>query len=938
MASLSANERSFLAMMTKSDEHAREGFALLLKRSDPLRFLDALIDAGLFGAAHNPGPVPVRPEGHVRLPYWTALDYLVACARAAGATADLQLAQKLLKIIRDVSVGGASEDSRDNFHTFRKFAEIIGLLPLASLRRKDLKLVKGWLNTKFDRYMVALALDEGALTRFLASAVPGDWLKALQLLAYCTAIRWEPSRVFRDTQDPVTMVEEYWLRKLIGHHASSVGHKKEVAGVAARLFARRVRALFGRPGRAELSYVLRPAVEDDAQNRRVTTAESCLVEGLRDVLLGWCVVDPTAAKPFVHLLLRSENQMLRRVGIFVLGRQWAQLKELYSANVNPAFFDGGQLHELYTLLRDHFGAFDDAQKRATVEAIRNLPAPTGDDATERLELLQRRWLSAIAPTTYEPAVTWFAELTQKHGPQPEHPDHLAFVEGHWGPGPSPYSVSDLIALAAEGTIVEKLSAFRPSDTSRGSTLEALVDAIERAVGAAPASFFGVLPAFLAAPRRFQYGLVNGFLKHWRDAGGSAASRDWDDVVWNRLFDFFDGLLKDSRFRPNSAGERREESYGRVADAIADLLHEGTRADAHAYPASLLPRGWSLIQTLVEHGDPVAEPGNDPMTQAINSSKGRALEAAFSHILRSCRLADRENGSHDAPWARARGLIEGELALCVGGNFEFSTLAAAYLGNWEYIDARWLKDHIGEIFPLAQTTNLGCALGGLAYAAMNRSTYQTLRDAGVMDAALRLEIKGPHGRDKLMERLTLGYLWEEETIDSPRFAYLFEEDRAEDLDSISFVLWRIQRETLTPKQVRRVLEYWGRCVEWARGQAARPAKVLSGLSRLAPFLESAAAENRDLLLEVAPYVDVHGNAYAFLSELNRLVEVSPAQVCEVLKIFVDTHELLYDYEDRMQTLVRCLATLGSRQDAIELCNKLRSLPGVVDLFNELTSSS
>ena len=57
-----------------------------------------------------------------------------------------------------------------------------------------------------------------------------------------------------------------------------------------------------------------------------------------------------------------------------------------------------------------------------------------------------------------------------------------------------------------------------------------------------------------------------------------------------------------------------------------------------------------------------------------------LEAAFSHILRSCRLADKATGSHAATWADVRGLMDQELALCVGDNFEFSTLCAFAVGT------------------------------------------------------------------------------------------------------------------------------------------------------------------------------------------------------------------------------------------------------------------
>jgi len=80
MASLTANEKSFIEMMGKSEEHARHGFDLLLKRRDFLKFFDPLVDTGLFAPNRNPAPAPVRDDTAVRIPYWTALDYLVACA------------------------------------------------------------------------------------------------------------------------------------------------------------------------------------------------------------------------------------------------------------------------------------------------------------------------------------------------------------------------------------------------------------------------------------------------------------------------------------------------------------------------------------------------------------------------------------------------------------------------------------------------------------------------------------------------------------------------------------------------------------------------------------------------------------------------------------------------------------------------------------------
>src|SRR4029079_11294026 len=190
MADLTANQRSFVEMMRLRDEHAIRGFDLLLKRPHFLDFFEPLIVAGLFAPEENPAPIQAEKAGSYRIPYWKALDYLIACAKVAGEQNDAVLAEKILSIIRTTSAERDPAGERANFHTFRRFAEILGLLPTSTVTTKDLELVEGWLNTKFDDDMVANALDEGALPRFLSSSSPADWDKAVQLLKYCTAIRW----------------------------------------------------------------------------------------------------------------------------------------------------------------------------------------------------------------------------------------------------------------------------------------------------------------------------------------------------------------------------------------------------------------------------------------------------------------------------------------------------------------------------------------------------------------------------------------------------------------------------------------------------------------------------------------------------------------------------------------------------------------------------
>ena len=767
-----------------------------------------------------------------------------------------------------------------------------------------------------------------ALSNFLRSDDPRVWRKAVQLLRYCTAIRWKPSRLDPEAEEPTTAADEYYVKEMIDHHAAALG--KKIGHEAARLLAGRVAEVFGRGGRAKWSHVFRSAVEDDDQNLKGASVD-CIVEGLRDVLLGWCDHDARCAKTFVECLLRDQNQMLRRIGIFVVNRRWTHLNELYLPVVSPDLFDYGHLHELYLLLRDRFETFSDEEKEATVAAIRGISKPD-PDANGARELVQRHWLSAVAGTSYEPASKWLADLTHKYGPAAEHPEYLSFTQTRWGHGPSQYSAEELIALADDGTIVEKLRLFRAGDPWHGPTVRALLDELQRAVEAAPDRFIPALPDFLGAPRQYQHALLQGYWRLLSNLDHTVKTKT-RTVLWGPLFSFFEQLLCNPVCCVTGRSDSTEILPSSICNAIADLLRSGTRDDSTAYPACLLPRAWRLIHVLVERGESVAEPSDDPMRQALNSSKGRALDTAFSYILRRFRNFDKTPKSHASVWTEVRPFLDRQLDECAGTNFEFSTLCGTHIRNLQFFDTGWLKKRVQDIFPVKHPGNLRSALAGLAYASVNRTIYWMLRDTGIMDGALRLELKNSYSREKLLEILTLAYLWGDEALTSPRFEYLFASQRTEDFESINHFLPTTRDSSLDPEQAERVADYWRRCVDWARSLSETPANLLSSLSGLTVFL-TAADGNLDLLIPVAAHVHVHRNAHEFILELNRLVKVSPCGVRTVLAKFIETHEPFYDYKNGMQTLVRALAEHGFREDAIDFCNKLRSMPTMEALYKEL----
>jgi hypothetical protein len=220
----------------------------------------------------------------------------------------------------------------------------------------------------------------------------------------------------------------------------------------------------------------------------------------------------------------------------------------------------------------------------------------------------------------------------------------------------------------------------------------------------------------------------------------------------------------------------------IPAVISEFQRPGTRTDKKAYDPALLPRTWSLTKILLKESDAEQEASEgDALNKAINTSKGTAVEAPFDHALRWCRVNDAETKSHVHIWRDMESVVDAEIASCRNQNFEFSALAGAYVVNLHYLSGDWLRDNFRGIFPADYPANCLSALDGLAFAPTTEPIYQQLVDVGIIEWALSREMKGSHARENLIQRMCVAYLWGNESLESPRFAFLYDTRREDDLE-------------------------------------------------------------------------------------------------------------------------------------------------------------
>jgi len=324
--------------------------------------------------------------------------------------------------------------------------------------------------------------------------------------------------------------------------------------------------------------------------------------------------------------------------------------------------------------------------------------------------------------------------------------------------------------------------------------------------------------------------------------------------------------------------------------ISEFLRAGTRNDEKAYAPELLPRTWSLVKVLLRESEPQQEPGEgDVLNRAINTLKGKAIEALFDHALRQCRLSDAATKSHADVWRAMQPTFDQEIAACRNKNFEFSALAGAYIANLHYLDPGWLHTNFRRIFPTDFPSNCLSALDGLAFAPATHPIYQELVESGVLAWALSQDMKGAHARENLVQRMCLAYLWDKENLESPRFALVYDARRIDDLEVATKYFWALRGEPLSDDHREKILLFWDHCVTWAKAAEPLPAKSLSALSLLTCYLKSVGPRELAWLLAVAPHVSVDYNAHFFVEELERLVDISPAQVGEVLDALLSAYQ-------------------------------------------------
>lgn len=917
---MSANAlHAFLSIMGdgRLPERMQTGFDLLMKKEAPERYLSAAQEAGLLTAvrAHKNG-VPID------LSVWPSGNYVVAVARRAAAASNDGLCRKVRDVVRAVTAEATDVTVRDNYQIWQRCAEIFGILPVSILEAQDIALIETWVGSAFDTSLVAIELSKGLIPNLLKAADQASCTHLQKIFDILTRFETEKAKDRRSIRG---LVDPYWLGEILRKHAKALGM---IGGAPiVRLLASRVADFF--TSFPESTWLIRPAIEENAANIRRHDLEEALVDGLRDAA---CEVVDNDLGTIVSELLSSPHEILFRVGLHVARKRFDTSATIVGRLIEAAWFTGGGRHELYLLLRERFAEFGADLKARALEIIAGLQTrDTRDELGAQRH--QRYWLMAISsvgdPTVIQRLATFDAQLGPSTGDP--HEGLLTYFESFHGPGPSPYSGTALLSLLEQGRLIAALNAFEPDGTWRGPTVRSLVKTLEDVVASAPDRFLSLSAEFASAKVPYRVGFLSGFAAAW-EKGRSQRAPTLDQEAWQRLLDYADSVSTTAEL--NARDETSEPLTPQLTwlpGVIAELVNAGVRDDEYAFDVTLLRSAKNLLASLLARVQPVGKTSeSDAVFVATNSPRGKIIEALIALALRAKRTEQEATLVEEI-------LQNLDEALQVG-DLESHTLLVAAIGQIEYLHPGWMQARLDALFSGNDCQKLEWSLRGLAYVSTSRWVHALMKAAGVYTAALPIRGKLGQAWNSLLDRMAVAYVVGDEDLIDLFWETLLTEHDYEAFRHVAWFMWTLRTDESLPKdQKQRIVAFWEHLVKRIDNARDGATQLRGNLAMLVWAMTGEDRRAEQLLSDGGAAVRSVYHDYEFAQQLCRIAPFQPTVVMSALEATIARSVPDIDFEDAYLNLLKALYAMGQVARVIRVADRLRHIPEVRTFYEEIRNS-
>lgn len=905
-------------MLTKADSEILDIISkkksyqdMFFKERGEIKWFHPLREKKYFEAVNNPSPQPAKEKGFFSIPYWNVLEYLEKVSLQTKIKENENYADDLLKIIHNVAKPKKGKKT-DNYRTCSFFVKIMANLPTHKMSLNDIELIREFYDTKFDTMVVDSEITERLLPKFLNSTDSKDWEKAAKIFEIITILKEKLGR--NKEKELKTFADSFWIIKFLNQQGELLTEKCFDSEV--KILTSRIRALLGKKKEQDdrYSYIWLPSIDTPFKDGSWKEPLDFLILELGKTLLRRAK-DTLKVTPILQELLKEAFEVFHRIAFFVIGKSYDSYSDIFWNHIKKEWFDTPNLrHELFILLRENFLKFDDNQKKKIFDVIEqvplNLPKDGNKEENEKyVAIVRQRWLKALTDKGCKEADDLYLKYKKVTGADPEHPEFASYSYSGWG-YTSPITSQDILKQDIE-LIVRYLQDFKQKGWGFKEPSESgLAETLRGAVKQNPEKFSGSLSQFLKIKLIYQCNIINGFADAWKENR---------DINWKDVLQHCQVLIQGDLWVNEETYENTKIRYREwVVTAIADLISTGLSKDERFFAPELMPLAEDILLIILKKQHSGMKDTKDALTQAINTTKGRAIEALIDYYLRYAKLAiaskkEKQNKKIQSVFQKAIKKQDDSL--------EYSVLIGQRMPLLYWIDKDLIVRNINSIFPKANPQHWNATMQGYLFGhKVYDELYKLVRKNNHYLKGIRDRFEDRAAQEHLIQHICIGYLRGFETLsgEGSLFNKLLQPWKENDIREIISFFWGC-RDTEEEKIKNQIIKFWGYCYKKLSNKKRKSDdKILSDLNLLAVFLKDLKGDKKNWLLQSIPYVEANYHSAFILEYLDVLAEVSPKEVCDVfMTMLYDT--VPYYKEENIKSIVDKLSAKGCKDCADKIRN-------------------
>lgn len=918
------HEVEFILKLIK-EEHYRNYF---LKKVTALHWFNILKENSYFNPSEESKPQEAEKEGLFSIPQWNVLPYLEKISQQINILGNEKYIDELLTIIREVSNYKDSNGQHiDNYRTWYYFVKILCNLPNDKIPIDIIDLIPIWLNSKFNTILQGAEAATKLLPKFLTDS-PEDIRKAEKIIDSITTIKTFPlseerAKIFGKKEEARLVVDAHWLKKAFDKYSEIIG-KKCLKKVIEDLVGKIKSMLEKEEDKTYTSFYNEPEYS-------IKDPSDMLTIILKRILLAKAKIDISTSKEILKTFFEDKYLYFPKMAIYVIGQNMDKYSDIFwealdteagERIIGKTLYLGDELKFLLRNLKN----IPEAQIKKLDEKIKTASEKLvfEEDAEIYKAVRRQEIYEALSHEDYfKNLYNEMKKITK--GDAELHPA-VGKVETRWGEGPSPITKEDIIQMPND-KLAEFFATFKTKDSWRGPSVGGLAGIIGEVAKEMPEKFIDDFELFKDTGFTYIYEILSGIRNAWNEK---------KILDWNKVFEFIKPYIDRKEFWEDKLVVERDGWLGEanhqwITGIISDLLQDGTRDDARAFPEQHFEKAEEitfllLVNLKAEEDKEIT----DYVTYTLNTAFGKALTAFILLALRIASVNDKKGIKSDIKWSSK--FKEKYEEILNSKIIEGYNCLGRYLPNFYCLDKNWVKEKIESIGNEKGSKYWEAFVDGyLSIGKVYDDLYNLMKPH--YQHGIEYKFKEKRDNEHLVQHIALGYLRKQESLSEKGslFKQILDKFNYDQIEDIIGFFWMqrgyLKEQTETGEDIRkRIIEFWGWLYKRYKKTATlkeEDKKILSNSAKLATILPQIDKDNFEWLMQSAPHVHINFNTSFFIEYLDELkdkgdVKETAKYIGEIYLKMLEKFTPDFD-QKHIRSIVEFLCISNNTKNAREICN-------------------